>query len=170
MQSSAPDRYLETAVLTAPPQKLHLMLVEAAIRSAERARRHMQAEDHEKACDALIHAQQVVTELLGGLNRDADAPLAKKAAAIYLFVFRGLVDAGMQRDLKKLDDVLRVLRVEQETWRQVCRNVGNDNTPEAPAGAPSPWEPAPSTQAPPAELPGGPDATDGTSSGFSLEA
>ena len=47
MQASAQSNYLETEVMTAPPQKLQLMLVEAAIRSAERARAMWREEDDE---------------------------------------------------------------------------------------------------------------------------
>ena len=171
MQSSATDRYLETEVLTAAPQKLQLMLIDAAIRSAERAGRHMQAEEFDQACDALIHAQQVVTELLGGLNRDANSPLARKVAAVYLFVFRSLIDAGVHRDPKKLDDVLKVLRIERETWRRVCQEAGSTGSPEPREDAPSPHDRPGTHQAPTAPgVSGGPDAAGELSSGFSLEA
>ena len=149
MSSPATDRYLETEVLTATPQKLQLMLIDAAIRSAERAARHMEADEFERASDALIHAQQVVTEMLGSLNRDANPALAGKVAAVYLFVFRSLVDAGVRRDRKKLDDALRILGIERETWRRVCREAGHTGPSEPREDAPSPHE---------------------SSSGFSLEA
>jgi flagellar protein FliS len=128
MQSSATDRYLQTEVLTASPQKLQLMLLDAAIRSAERAGRHLDAGKVDEAHDALVHAQQVVTGLLGGLNRDAHRSLAGKMAAVYVFVFRSLVDADIGRDRKRLDDALRILRIERETWRRVCQQTGGDET------------------------------------------
>ncbi|OHB65920.1 MAG: hypothetical protein A2V70_02985 [Planctomycetes bacterium RBG_13_63_9] len=133
MQRSARDSYLATEVLTATPQKLQLMLIEAAIRFAERARADWQADDDEQAADALGRAQQVVGELLAGLNRQLDSPLVKKIASVYLFVFRNLMEASCQRDEKKLDDALRVLQVERETWCQVCRKLGGESPPDAPA-------------------------------------
>ncbi len=171
MDRSSTDRYLETEVLTAPPQKLHLMLIEAAIRSIERARQQMQAEQHGKATDALIHAQQVVTEMLSGLNREIDAPLARKVASVYLFVFRSLVDASLNRDLKRLDEALRILRIEQETWREVCSGGKESATTEHPSHAALLRGPS----SPPLPLPGddplgGPSDTGSISSGFSLEA
>lgn len=164
MAFSATDRYLETEVLTATPQKLQLMLIDAAIRSTQRAARHFEAGKPDEAGEALVHAQQVVTELLAGINRDANVPLARKMAAVYLFVFRGLVDAG--RDRKKLDDVLRVLGIERETWRRVCRETGSAETPQAPEDAHPPREPIPAPHVPPAV-----DLTTGESpAGFSIEA
>jgi flagellar biosynthetic protein FliS len=170
MQSSATDRYLQTEVLTASPQKLQRMLLDAAIRSAERAGRHLDAEKFDEAHDALVHAQQVVTELLSGLKRDANPPLAGKRAALYVFVFRSLVDAGIGRDRKKLDDALRILRIERETWRRVCQEAGNAESPERPLGARLSGEPAHSPQTPTADLSGSPPMAAEIVPGFSMEA
>ncbi len=130
MQSSARENYLVTDVMTATPQRLQLMLIEAAIRSAERAREKWQAGEDDQACEALIHAQQVVGELLASLNHEADADLVKRVASVYLFVFRNLMEANHERSEKKLDDALRVLEVERESWRQVCEQLGSRKAPD----------------------------------------
>ena len=132
MQPATRTSYLETEVMTASPQKLQLMLIEAAIRSIERARRHWRAQEDEQAAEALIRAQQIMTELLAGLNHDVKPELTRKVAAVYLFVFRSLVDAHLRRDEEKLDDTIRVLEVERETWREVCRKPGSSD--EMPGG------------------------------------
>ena len=128
--TSLPQSYLETEILTAPPQKLQLMMIEAAIRFGRRAAGHWQAGEDDQACEALIRAQKIVTELVNGLNRDESPELAGKIAAVYLFVFRSLMEAGYQRDREKLDDALGVLEVERETWRQVCHRVGRESGSE----------------------------------------
>ena len=88
MYSSARDRYLTTEVMTATPQKLHLMLIDGAIRLAQQARRHWETGgEDEKACEAVIRAQEIVTQLLAGLNRRENPDLSNKVAAVYLFIF-----------------------------------------------------------------------------------
>jgi flagellar biosynthetic protein FliS len=175
MRSSATDSYLETQVLTATPQKLQLMLVDAAIRSIERAKQHMEAQAYEQACDALIHAQRVITEILAGLNHDDDPALTKKVAAVYMFVFRRLLEANGQRDTSKLDDALRVLHVERGTWQTLCDTLGSSATAgefvptseRSPAASPAAGRPEPRPAMPPLDLP----ALDAEpSSGFSWEA
>ena len=177
MQSSARENYLVTDVMTATPQKLQLMLIEAAIRSAERAREKWQAGEDDQACEALIHAQQVVGELLASLNHEADADLVKRVASVYLFVFRNLMEANHERSEKKLDDALRVLEVERATWRHVCEQLGSRKAPhgEAPAVVPS----QPPAAGPPADArrpslphvsPGSGVVDDSAASGLSLEA
>ena len=125
MSPSAQENYLETEVMTAKPQKLQLMLVEAAIRSVERTREHWRADRQEEAHETLIHAQRILTELIAGLNREVSPELVRKVAAVYLFVFRTLTDAGVRHDEKALEDTLRVLEIERDTWRQVCRKLGD---------------------------------------------
>ena len=124
MASPARENYLATEVLTAPPQKLHLMLIEAAIRFVERARQHWRAGQPDQGTEALVRAEDILGELMAGLNREIDSDLVKNTAAIYLFVFRSLMEANFRQDEGKLEDALRVLEVERDTWRQVCARLG----------------------------------------------
>lgn len=173
MPASARDTYLETEVLTATPQKLQLMLIDGALRFIELARRHWKNDEDEKACEALIRSQRIVTELLGGLNKDVDPDLAGKVASIYLFVFRTLLSANNERDEEKLDDVVRILNIERETWRQVCEKLGAENSADQATDrvSLSSTGPASPTSAPlPPNLTPDSGYSDGVSSGISFEA
>ncbi len=153
MQTSYGDRYLESEVLTASPQRLHLLLIEAAVRYIERTRAAWQRQDHETAFESLTKAQQIVAEMLAAMKMDTAPDLVKQVAAIYTFVYRTLVEAGLRQDEKLLDDALRVLHIERETWLEVCRTLGaggeNDAAslttaaPPAEASASLPAAPAP---------------------------
>lgn len=132
MSPSDPRDYLETEVMTAAPQKLQLMLIEATIRQAQAAREHWAADNQEKAVESLIRAQQIVTELLCGLNGEHDKELSSKVASVYLFIFRSLVAAQMDRDEDKLDEAVSILEIERETWRQVCIELGTKRATPAP--------------------------------------
>lgn len=139
MAPSPPQSYLGTEILTAPPQKLHLMLIEGAIRFAQRAREHWRASQYDQACEALIRAQDILSEMMAAVNRKVDAELAKKTAAVYLFIFRRLMEANMRRDEAKLDDALRVLEIERETWRLVCERLAGSGGPAGNQAGEAPW-------------------------------
>lgn len=124
MQPSYGDRYLESEVLTASPQRLHLLLIEAAIRYIERTRTAWQRQDRDTAFETITKAQQIVAEMLAAMKMDGAPALVKQVAAIYTFVYRTLVEAGLKLDEKLLDDALRVLRIERETWSEVCLKLG----------------------------------------------
>ena len=132
MSHSTTRRYLENDVRTASPQKLRLMLIEGAIRNIERTKQAWQNEDADgKALEYLIKAQNIVSELIATLDRDTDPKLASQVASIYLFIYRRLLDAGIELNPDKLDDAARVLEEERETWRLACEQspAARENQP-----------------------------------------
>ncbi len=135
MNSSAHDTYLETQVLTAPPQKLRLMLIDAAIRRARQTIEAWDKDRHEDAFEHLTRCRAIITELLGSIKKD-DSRLSGTVAGIYVFLFQTLTEAQHRRDRQKLAEVIRVLEIERETWQQVC-----DRTRQAAANSNSKTEP-----------------------------
>jgi flagellar protein FliS len=154
MESSARESYFTTEIMTATPQRLQLMLIEAAIRLAERARERRRAGQNEAAGEDLVRAQEIVAQMLSSLNPQADAALAKKAAGVYLFVCRSLMEANLLRDDAKLNDAIRVLEIERETWRLVCQKLDASEAPRRESAAVSlshrPTGPLPPSAFPPA--------------------
>ena len=162
---SVRENYLATEVRTATPQKLHLMLIEAALRSAERARQQIAAKENDWALGSIVHAQAVMSELLAGIDHQSGDGLTKNVSALYDFVFRSLVEAGRSMGEKPLADAIRILEIERETWRQVCDKIAAETPSE------HRWDSAAPHAAPPPVLP--PLASDFESlgaGGFSIEA
>jgi flagellar protein FliS len=120
----ARHNYLQAEVHTATPQKLQLMLIEAAIKNIHRTKKSWEEEKYEAGLDSLSLAQDIVAEILSSLDKEGSPDLAGKIGAIYVFIFRCLAEGGMSHDQQKLDDALRVLSSERETWRQVCEKFG----------------------------------------------
>jgi flagellar secretion chaperone FliS len=127
MSPAAGTGYRETEVMTATPQRLQLMLLDAAIRFASQARQHFDQGNNQAAFTPVLRAQQIMAELLTGLNAEPPNGMVRQVASIYLFVYRSLVAANLERNTARLDDALRVLQVERETWRQVCEQLGAEN-------------------------------------------
>ena len=123
MMRDARTAYLETQIKTAAPQKLRLMLIEAAIRFARQAQ---EAGGGEAFSLGLERARDVVTELIAGI-RPEKHPLNDAARTLYAFIFRALSEAQLLYDLSKIDDALQVLDEERQTWLQVCEQL-----PDAP--------------------------------------
>jgi flagellar secretion chaperone FliS len=116
---NAPDvskEYLRSAVLTASPEQLHLMLLDGAIRFATRGREAIQDGKLEDMFTALERAQRIVIELTNGIRREVNPLLGDQMLALYGFIYRRLIDANLQRDLQAVDDALRILRHQRETW------------------------------------------------------
>jgi flagellar secretion chaperone FliS len=124
MNPAARDEYLTTTVLTAAPQKLQLLLIEAAIRFGRQAELHWQRSENEAAFNAVVRCQEIVTQLIAGLAENLESPLVRQISAIYAFIYRALVSAAFHHDAEKLAEALRVLEIERETWQHVCERLG----------------------------------------------
>lgn len=122
MDTNARDKYLETEILTATPQRLRLMLIEGAIRQAHAASAAWKAGNQVEGLAAIGHCRDIIAELIAGIRPEM-TPEAKQLLAVYMFLFATIVEAQFGRDPHRLSDVVRVLEEERQTWQAVCRQM-----------------------------------------------
>lgn len=115
----ARSAYLETQVLTAAPQKLRLMLIDGAMRFARQAREAHALGNMYGFSSGLERARDIVTELISGI-RPGTSAITEATLALYAFVFKSLGEAQLLKEAAKIDDALRVLEEERQTWLAVC--------------------------------------------------
>lgn len=115
----ARSAYLETQVLTAAPQKLQLMLIDGCMRFAQQAREAHAAGNAEQFSEGLDRARDIVAELIASIRPDG-LPVNNSARAVYAFIFQSLAEAQLFKNPQKIDDALRVLEEERQTWLAVC--------------------------------------------------
>jgi flagellar biosynthetic protein FliS len=132
MSHSASENYLVNEVMTATPQKLHLMLLDAAIREGERARIHWQAGEDEIAGKCALRAQKIIYGIIDGIDYKTNLELVGKVAGVYLFIYTSLTRAFIDNDKSKLDEALRVLAIERKTWRLMCEQLANSPDLQSP--------------------------------------
>ena len=88
MTTKPGDNYLNAKVLTATPQKLHLMLIEGAIRFTRSAQERW--DDRQQRSEAermLVRAIDIAGELLAGV-RDSDNEVSPQIIQVYQFLLR----------------------------------------------------------------------------------
>ncbi len=143
MAPSPRESYLTTETMTATPQKLQLLLIEAALRSARRAGQQWRSGQNQPALESVIHAQDVVCELLRGVKQQLKSELTDRVAAVYAFIFRRLAEAGFRREESLLADAVRLLEIERQTWQRLCQQtptpqrVDQGGVVPAPSGRPA---------------------------------
>ncbi|MDX1947986.1 MAG: flagellar export chaperone FliS [Pirellulaceae bacterium] len=131
MYSATLDAYLETQVNTATPQKLRLMLLDAALRHARQTALRWEAGEFDTAQDSLARCRDIVGELLAGVRSDG-TPLTSQVAAVYCFLLQSLTAAQAGRDSARLAEAIELLETERETWRLVCEQL-----PDRPTASPA---------------------------------
>ena len=131
MSKQATGQYLRTQVLTAPPEQLHLMLYDGAIRFAEQGKAGLLEKDYEKTFNGISRAQRIVIELLNGLRQDVAPEICQQQAALYNFIYRRLMEANLEKNAAKLDDALEILRHQRQTWVLLMKKLTEQKGPDA---------------------------------------
>jgi flagellar protein FliS len=121
---AATNEYLTAQVMTATPQKLHLMLIDGAIRFAQQAKQVWEDEARRQLRDeALTRCVKISGEMLASM-RGSNLPGKTQLTAVYAWLFRTFTEAKILSSREKVDEALELLAVERETWRQVCEKFG----------------------------------------------
>jgi flagellar secretion chaperone FliS len=119
--------YLEAQVLTASPHRLHLMVVDGAIRFARRAEAALEARRWEELDVAMSRSRDCVAELFGGLDAERSPDLADQLKALFTFVYRNLVLADSERSVQRIRDAVRILEMHRETWIELGEKLTKES-------------------------------------------
>ncbi len=123
--AASPQAYRESAILTAPPERLVVMLYDGARRFLHQAAVAMRGGDVPTAHERLRRGEAVVEHLLATLDM-SQGELAQRLEAIYLFCLRLLGEGRIKQDAEKLEQVNELLGELREAWAQLA-----DSPPQA---------------------------------------
>ncbi len=133
MAEAGDNPYLRNAVMTARPEQLQLMLYDGAIRFASQAREAIEKREIENSFNLLTRAQNIVREMENGLRHEVAPEICAQMASLYRFVFSRLVDANVNKDVQAVDDALKVLQHQRETWAILADKIQKAQSDESPA-------------------------------------
>ena len=117
--ATAQQAYRDSAVLTASPEQLVVMLYDGARRFLTQAAHAMRQNDLAAANDRLRRAEAIIAELRSTLDMSA-GDIAERLEAIYAFCQRHLMEARFKRDAGHIDEVAKLLGELSDAWNQVA--------------------------------------------------
>jgi len=117
--AASPQAYRESAVLTAPPERLVVMLYDGARRFLQQAATAMRDGDVPTAHERLRRAERVVEHLLATLDM-SQGELPERLEAIYAFCLELLGEARLRQDPERVDQVSGLLGELREAWAQLA--------------------------------------------------
>ena len=115
----APNAYRESAVLTATPEQLVVMLYDGANRFLTQSAVAMREGRAGLAGEKLRRAEAIVDELLATLDMSV-GEIAERLQALYLFFKDHLMAARLGQDATKIDEVARLMRELRGAWAGVA--------------------------------------------------
>lgn len=126
--------YQKSAVQTATPVELVIMVYDECINSLNSAEQAFAIEGPERIeqiGNHLLHAQDAITELSLSLDMDNGGEVAENLSRLYDFMTRHLIDANVKKELKLVLDVREMMIDLRDTWKQVSQQVGGQHQPSA---------------------------------------
>ena len=123
MNPQGAQNYLRTKVLTATPEQLQLMLFDGAIRYGQQARQALLDKNWEQSYALISRVQKIVTELNSSLKHNVFPELCGKLASLYNYAYRKLIEANLEHKVESLDEALRVLGYQRETWALLLQKL-----------------------------------------------
>jgi flagellar secretion chaperone FliS len=110
--------YKESSILTAPPERLVVMLYDGARRFLTQGAGAMRERDIERANARLQKAEAVIEELLTTLDLSA-GEVAERLQGLYVFCRRTLGEARIEQSPEKIEQVSEILAGLREAFAQI---------------------------------------------------
>lgn len=130
------NAYKETQIKTAGQGKLIIMLYDAAIRQIDTAIADLKQGEREidSVNNALVKAQDAVTELMVSLDFERGGEIAQMLFNLYIFFNRQLIDANVNKDSGPLVEIREMLVELRGSWLQIIDTESAPKGPDPNAG------------------------------------
>ncbi len=115
----APQAYKESAILTAPPERLVVMLYDGIRRFLYQAAVAMREGNIEATNSRLQRAEAIIDELNNTLDMSA-GEVASNLRSLYVFSKRHLMQARLKRSPEMIEEVSKILDTVGDAWRQIA--------------------------------------------------
>ena len=115
-------RYVGESVSTASPERLVTMLYDRLVRDLKMAELALLAGDNSGANNQLIHAQDIIWELLAGLDTTAWSG-APGLASLYQFLISELLAANISKDAQRVATCRGLVEPLREAWHHAAEQL-----------------------------------------------
>jgi len=120
--------YQNVSVMTAPPERLLLMLYEGLNKNIKAARLAVEENNAESRRNCLRKARDIVTELMSALNFEIGGDIAVNLHRLYRYVNGQLIQADISAAVEPLNNALEVIDVLNDAWVQAVEIYQNEQS------------------------------------------
>ncbi len=118
--NSIASLYLKNQVQTNSPGKLVLMLYDGVKRFTSQGIKAVEKNDNEGANNHFIRSQDILLELMSGINLEA-GEIAKNLYSLYEYMHYRLVQANLKKEKEPAEEVLVMIGELRETWARMLK-------------------------------------------------
>ncbi len=114
--------YQNTSLKTADTLQLVILCYERAIKDLETARQLHEKDSLENGYKNIRHAQDIITELLLGLDYERGGEISVNLSKIYNFMLRELMGINTSKDTAIYGHIIKMLAELKDAWEQVRKS------------------------------------------------
>ena len=115
------NAYKKNQINTTSSENLVLMLYDGACKDIRKAIIALDSHDIQGANHYLLHAQNIVSELMAGINFAA-GEIANKLFGLYEYMHYRLIEANLKKERQAAEEVLGMVEELRNTWMQAMKN------------------------------------------------
>ena len=134
----ASNVYHRTAIETADPLQLIILCYDAAINDLKNAEVFHEKKQMDDAYRRIRHAQDIITELLVGLDYERGGDIARNLNRLYNFILRQLIGINSRRDTAIYGHLVKILSELKDGWEAMRLNP--DRNPVKAGLLPRSWQ------------------------------
>ena len=117
---ASPNAYRESAVMTASPAQLVVMLYDGAARFLKQAEVIASEGAWGDAGERITRADMIIDELLVTLDTERGGEVAGQLQGIYVFCKRLLIEARLEKDVERIRKTAQLLSQLRESWAELA--------------------------------------------------
>ncbi|EPC3804731.1 flagellar export chaperone FliS [Enterobacter ludwigii] len=117
---------VESAVLSASPHQLVVLLFDGALSAMKKAAILIEQGDIPGKGQAISKAINIISNgLQSGLNHEVGGDLVANLDSLYDYMIRRLLQANLNNDLNAINEVVELLNNIAEAWKEIGPNSQN---------------------------------------------
>lgn len=120
------QKYKNTQVISASPEKILLLLYEAAIKFTKLAIKAAEEKKISERCVNIGRAFDIVLELNNTLDHKVGGPIAAQLEQLYMFITDQYTKANISGDPEPLRSVVKILENLHQGWVQAIEKNKKD--------------------------------------------
>jgi flagellar protein FliS len=138
VQTRASNVYHRTAIETAEPIQLIILCYEAAMNDLKQAEELHERREMNEAYRKIRHAQDVITELLVGLDYERGGDIARNLNRLYNYILRQLIGINSRENATIYSHLIKILSELKDGWEAI--RLSSSQTPVKAGLLPRNWQ------------------------------
>lgn len=123
-------QYQKNEVETATPERILILLYDGAINFLNKAKIAFEQDDIQQIHNNIMACEKIILEFMNTLNMKEGGELAKNLYRLYDYLYNTLVQANVEKDVEKVNEVLKHLKSLRDTWQKAIEIANGEKKQE----------------------------------------